>query len=117
MSNERMSWGYGGERMWSAEPISPHGSMFRGRAGVVVEFAPNQFMSWQMTGSFGTVEMERDETDLFASDRVVRTLGLTVVRFSMEGMLVANERHAPRPDWATEPAGEIEGRRAIGGRS
>jgi hypothetical protein len=114
-----MSWGYGSERMWSAEPISPHGSVFRGRAGVVVEFAPNQFMSWRMRGSFGTVEVDQDveEVNSFAAAAPLMYIPrFTVIKFDMEGYLDSSDDHAPRPDWATEPTDELEGRRAIGGR-
>jgi hypothetical protein len=116
-----MSWGHG-EEHWRRDGSGrligqpPPPGMFRGRAGVLVEVAPNQFVSWQMHGSFGQVETEREveEIQLAPLDRFYAP-GLTVVRFQMEGILGALDDHAPRPDWA-EPAGEIESRRALEGR-
>ncbi len=119
-----MSWGHG-EEHWQRDESGrligqpPPQGMFRGRAGVVVEMAPNQFVSWRMRGSFGNVETEREDHAVYSGVQMEPLFfvpGLTVVRFEMEGHLDDYEEAAPRPRWATEPAGEIEARRALDGR-
>lgn len=86
---------------------------------MVVEIAPNRFMSWRMRGSEGEVETETDYEDINVMDRIeplMRIPTLTVVRFELSGFLDAAEDRAPRPDWATETAGELTARREIGRR-
>lgn len=106
----RMSWGdqVGG---------NPGGAMFRGRAGVVIEVAPNHFASWRIRGALGRVEMEQgfDEAG-FSFEPLIRVPTLTEVRFELTGYLDWHDERADRPDWATATAGEIESTRAIEGR-
>jgi hypothetical protein len=115
--SSRVSWGHGEEHYRRGDPFTP-GGMFRGRAGVVVEVAPNQFMSWKMRGTYGSVDVEQelDEIHTWESVMLLHVPTFSVVTFELSGYLDAREDQAPRPDWATEPAGELEARRALEGR-
>lgn len=119
MSTSRVTWGHGEEHYRPGDPYRQPPHMFRGRAGVVVEVAPNRFVSWRMRETFGAVETEQDFEEIHSAMHiypVYRAPTLAVVRFELEGYLDAAEEQAPRPDWATETAGEIEARRALEGR-
>lgn len=106
----RTSWGnqVGGD---------PGGAMFRGRAGVVIEVAPNHFASWRLRGAFGRVDMEQEFDEAgFSFEPLIRVPTLTEVRFDLSGYLDWYDDRADRPAWAAATAGEIEPARAIEGR-
>ena len=105
-----MQWGEPGFELGS--------SAFRGRAGVVIEVAPNQFVSYVMTGTHGTLEIESDTEAIYSTDYLnpVAYIPISrIIRMEIEGYLASQEDMADRPSWARAEH-EIEGRPMLKGR-
>lgn len=107
-----------GQRRWV--PPGMGGSPFRGRAGLVIEVAPRQFMRYVLRGVTGDMEITTDYEDVrhgeyLAPIRSVPISRLVVV--NLQGHLSGMEEEADRPTWVTDVAGELEARRALEGRS
>lgn len=92
------------------------GTAFRGRAGVVIEFAPNQFASYVMNGTWGEVEIEREVNTVHDTwEHAIYIPGPTEVRMVLNGTLSSMEQEADRPAWARAEH-VLDHRRAIEGR-
>lgn len=90
----RMSWGHG--------LGAPGDAFFRGRAGVVIEMAPNQFCSYVMTGTFGEIEIQRD-VETIHSWEILSPIYVPMpaeVHMVLTGTLSSMEEAAQRPAWA-----------------
>jgi len=86
---------------------------FRGRIGVVIEIAPEFFVSYRLRGAEAMVEMEWEPMDVTPWDVLAPTrVGPASVRMELAGYLDSHERQAPRPEWATEDP-QIEARRDL----
>lgn len=88
---------------------------FRGRVGVIIEIAPNQFAQYVINDSEASIVIERDSIQHDWSGPLGPVMfGPTYVTMNLTGVLASNERTEP-PVWAERTA-EIEARPAIEGQ-
>jgi hypothetical protein len=108
----RMSWGMGEQRAGR-----PGDAFFRGRAGVVLEVAPNRFCSYVMIGTHGEITIEQDFDDRIAPLDVLSLYRPTVreVHMVLRGTLSSQEEQAEQPAWARSEH-VLTGRRELEGR-
>lgn len=89
-------------------------SYYRGRAGVVLEFARGQFASYVMHTITAQVDLEREVgTEHFGVLSPVARPTLTQVRMVLEGTLTSHDEMMREPPvWATAQR-EVEARREL----
>lgn len=119
-----MTWGQGcghyedmgnGQRRYTQPQFGE--SYFRGRAGVVIEVAPQRFVSYTMTATYGEIDVTTETEDIRSRESLapIHMPTSREVHMVLTGQLGTMDDRAERPAWATAQ-GEIEARRAIGGR-
>ena len=110
-------------KRYTPPPIGEVG--FIGRAGLVVEVAPNQFYEFILEirhgdpGSTCEITLESTLGDPVCVGEYlepIRYIGprTTYADIHLRGRVISKEEAAQRPSWATGPQSEIEARREIG---
>jgi hypothetical protein len=90
-----MSWGMGEQRAGG-----PWNAFFRGRAGVVLEMAPNMFCSYVMTATHGSMDIGHDYHDSVFDILTLHRPSSLEVHMVLNGTLSILEEQAERPAWA-----------------
>lgn len=87
-------------------------SAFRGRAGGVIEIAPNRYVQYVLLGTHGEIDIRSESEEVSDWGMSIRMPTTREVHMVLTGTLSSKEE-AERPAWATAQQ-EISGRREIG---
>lgn len=95
-------------------PDSERGDGFRGQAMVVVEYEPNRFMAFQLSGVDCVVELDQEVEDVWGWEplSVIRPVS-TRARIELQGFVVSQDQPSSRPSWAEPAQGEVGARREL----